>query len=183
MFGIPYMGGKGSISKPIVDYILNANPKCKYVYDLFGGGGAISFEFLGRPQIKQVFYNELNTGVVELLKKIITDGVTPEFYKWVTKEEFYELKFGNSWFSGLVKTCWSFGNNQRDYLYSKENTPFKQQLHDLIVNCIGLDLVEDAYGVNIPTDLLLIPDVQERRFQIMRIIKKAVKGKRIDIQH
>jgi len=68
--GIPYMGSKRRIAGKIVDKILLDNPNAKYVYDLFGGGGAISFEFLQRPQIEKVFYNELNTGVVSLLKDI-----------------------------------------------------------------------------------------------------------------
>ena len=86
--GIPYMGSKRKLSKKIVDHILIHNPKCKYFYDLFGGGGAISFEALKRKQIKKVHYNELNTGVVELIKKIKKDGVTKDFYKWVSLDEF-----------------------------------------------------------------------------------------------
>ena len=49
------MGSKRALSKLIVNYILENNPKTKYIYDLFGGGGAISFEFLQRPQIKKLF--------------------------------------------------------------------------------------------------------------------------------
>ena len=70
MLGIPYMGSKRRLAQKIVDYILLHNPETKYVYDVFGGGGAISFEFLQRKQIKKVYYNELNTGVCELLRKI-----------------------------------------------------------------------------------------------------------------
>lgn len=64
------MGSKRQLASKIVDKILELQPNTKYVYDLFSGGGAISFEFLQRPQIEKVFYNELNTGVVELLKDI-----------------------------------------------------------------------------------------------------------------
>ena len=87
--GLPYMGSKRKIAKPIIDYILAHNPNAKYVYDLFGGGGAMSFEFLQRKQIKKVVYNELNTGVCELLRKIQVDGVTEDFYSYlnIDKEE------------------------------------------------------------------------------------------------
>ena len=95
--GIPYMGSKRKLSSRIVDYILSKNRDCKYVYDLFGGGGAISFEFLQRKQIKKVVYNELNTGVCELLKKIQKDGVTKDFYKWVSREEFNAHKNDDDW--------------------------------------------------------------------------------------
>ena len=46
--GLPYMGGKRRLSKEIVDHILTAHPHTKYVWDLFGGGGSVSFEFLQR---------------------------------------------------------------------------------------------------------------------------------------
>ena len=41
--GLPYMGSKRKIAPKIVDFILDQNPDCKYIYDLFGGGGAVSF--------------------------------------------------------------------------------------------------------------------------------------------
>jgi site-specific DNA-adenine methylase len=46
--GIPYMGSKRKIAKPLIDYMLNSNPNAKYFYDLFGGGGDMSFEALQR---------------------------------------------------------------------------------------------------------------------------------------
>lgn len=128
-YGIPYMGSKRGIAKGIVDYILCYNPHCKYVYDLFGGGGAITFEFLKRNQIKKVFYNELNTGVCELLKKIRDDGVTEEFYQFIDRETFNKHKDDNDWFGGFIKTCWSFGNNQTAYLYGKTVEEIKRQGH------------------------------------------------------
>ena len=48
--GIPYMGSKRKLASKIVDYMLDNNPDCKYVYDLFGGGGAISFEAIDQCQ-------------------------------------------------------------------------------------------------------------------------------------
>ena len=83
--GLPYQGSKRKNSKKIVDFILSDFPECEYVYDLFGGGGAISFEFLQRPQIKKVYYNEINTGIVELLKDIKDNGVSEKYYKWIDR--------------------------------------------------------------------------------------------------
>ena len=73
--GISYMGSKRKLSGEIVDHILTAHPNTKYVWDLFGGGVAISFEFLQRRQIERVVYNELNTGVVELLRKNLGNAI------------------------------------------------------------------------------------------------------------
>ena len=51
--GIGYMGSKRKLSGEIVDHILTAHPNTKYVWDLFGGGGAISFDKLIGEKITQ----------------------------------------------------------------------------------------------------------------------------------
>ena len=53
--GLPYMGGKRKIAGKIVDEILRRHPDCEYFYDLFGGGGAISFEAMQRSSISKCF--------------------------------------------------------------------------------------------------------------------------------
>jgi site-specific DNA-adenine methylase len=131
MLGLPYMGSKRKIAKNIVNYIVDHNPNLKYIYDLFGGGGAISFEFLKRGY--NVTYNELNTGVTELLKKIQKDGVTEDFYIWISREDFFKYKDNSDWFGGLIKTVWSFGNNQKDYLFNKEIEQYKKDYHSVVV--------------------------------------------------
>lgn len=174
--GLPYMGSKRKLSKKIVDYILAKNPNCHYVYDLFGGGGAVSFEFIQRKQIKQVFYNELNTGVVELLKKIRTDSVTKEFYKWVSREEFIEHKNDATWYGGLLQTCWSFGNNQKDYMFGKDIEENKRLLHEIIVNrCdVSRKQFEAVTGLYIDDYYLQQGDIQKRRFEVMSLVKSSI---------
>jgi len=103
--GIPYMGSKRKLAHKIINKILLDNPNTKYFYDLFGGGGSISFEALQRNDIQNVYYNEFNKGIVELLKKIKEEGVTKEFYKWVSKEEFLKYKDTDDWYGGLLKSC------------------------------------------------------------------------------
>ena len=132
--GLPYMGSKRKIASKIMDYICANNPNAKYFYDLFGGGGAMSFEALKRHQFKRVVYNELNTGVVELLKKIQRDGVTKDFYQWVSREKYYAHKNDNDWFAGLVKTCWSFGNDQKTYLFGKNIECIKREAHEYLMD-------------------------------------------------
>ncbi|MEI6297123.1 MAG: DNA adenine methylase [bacterium] len=180
--GIPYLGSKRCIAKQLVDFILKENPNCKYVYDLFGGGGAMSFEFLQRPQIQKVVYNDLNTGVVNLLKHINEKGITQEFYNWIDRETFHKLKVGDDWKSGLVKTCWSFGNNQRDYLFSPENEKLKKPLHFAIVEKDPKYFEEftRTTGLEIPSVLLDHDTINERRLKVMGFVKKN-RG-RIDFQ-
>ena len=126
---IPYMGSKRKLAPAIIDHIIEHNPNAKYFFDLFGGGGAVSIEALKRKQFKRVVYNELNTAICELLKKIQKDGVTDEFFQWIDRKTFFKLKDGNDWRAGLVQTCWSFGNSQKSYLYGKNIEEIKQQAH------------------------------------------------------
>jgi site-specific DNA-adenine methylase len=179
--GIPYMGSKRKLSKHIIDYILIHNPNVKYIYDLFGGGGAISFEALQRKQIKQVFYNELNTGVVELLKHIKNNGITPKMYRWVSRDEFNECKTNNDWCGGFLKTCWSFGNNQKNYLFGKEIEETKRLGHEVVVNNCNDSLLKliEITGVEIPCNIHYLKDIHEKRKYLTRIFKHE---KRFELQ-
>lgn len=182
--GIPYMGSKKKLAKSIIDVILEQNPECKYFYDLFGGGGAISFEALQRPQIEKVYYNEMDTGIVELLKKILNEGVTEEFYQWIDRETFNQCKRGHDWFAGLVKTIWSFGNKTHDYLYGKDIEQYKKLLHDIVVNKseYAVNILYEKYGVEL--DYKYIDNnynIDERRLYTLQCIKiKNNKHERIE---
>ena len=174
--GLPYMGSKRKIAKPIVDYILAHNPNAKYVFDLFGGGGAMSFEFLQRKQIKKVVYNELNAGICELLRKIRADGVTDDFYRWVSRSEFEAHKNDGTWYGGLLATCWSFGNNQKDYMFGAKIEEVKRLLHEIIVNkCdISRRAFAEQMGVYIDDYYLQHTNIQKRRFAVMGVVKAQI---------
>lgn len=174
--GVPYMGSKRKIAKPLIDYMLNSNPNAKYFYDLFGGGGAMSFEALQRKRFKKVFYNEFNEAIVNLLIKIKTDGVTSEFYEWIDRETFNKYKDGNCWKSGLVKTCWSFGNNQISYLFGSNIEENKRLLHEIIVNRCNISRLEfeKLTGLFIDDYYLSKDDVQDRRLEVLKVIKSSL---------
>jgi len=180
--GIPYMGSKRKLASPILDHIIESNPKVRYLYDLFGGGGAISFEALQQPQLKEVHYNELNESIVNLLLKIRDDGVTDEFYKWISREEFNELKTGTCWKSGLIKTCWSFGNNQKDYLYGKATEEDKRLMHEIVVNKCekSLNTFNDKFGLDFKNDG---DSMTDRRLQLQSYIKTELKTRVGELQH
>ena len=171
--GIPYMGSKRKLASKIVDFILSVNKGVEYVYDVFGGGGAITFELLKRRAIKRVYYNDLNTGVCELIKKIQKDGVTKEFYNWIGKQEFDKLKDGNDWKAGLVKTCWSFGNNQKAYMYGQRVEPVKKQFHDYVFYKKDLVGYENISSENIQERASYI------KRQARRTFEKAMENKKV----
>ena len=184
--GLPYMGSKRKLSKKIVDYILFNHPNTKYIYDLFGGGGAISMEFLQRKQIKKVIYNELNTQIVELLKDIRDNGVTPKYFEWISRETFKEHKDDQDWYGGMIASCWSFGNNkEKGYMFSKENEDLKRPLHKYIVNNCQESIKEffeltkiDISNVDLSTE----KSIKNKRFKLMQYIKSQTKV-RMDLQH
>lgn len=176
---IPYMGSKATIAEKLMTEMCLANPQADTFIDLFGGGGAMSEVALKRPQFTRVVYNELNTGIANLMRKIQQDGITPEFYQWVSREEFHDMKGGDCWRSGLIKTCWSFGNNQRCYMYGADVEAYKKAYHDLVVD--GTDTrdfmqryaeryvlekhgLEQPCVINMPTEV----DVQKRRLQVRK---------------
>jgi adenine-specific DNA methylase len=173
--GIPYMGSKRKIAKPILDFIIRNNPNCKYIYDLFGGGGAISFMAVQYPQIKKVFYNELNTGITELLKKVLSDGVTPEMYKWIDREEYFAHRFDPTWYGGLLSTIWSFGNNsERAYLFGIHIENTKKLMHKIVVNKCNESLIKLEEELNIKI-VLEKEGIHNRRLELSSIIKGKIK--------
>jgi len=170
-YGIPYMGSKRKLAGKIVDFIESRHSVGK-VYDLFGGGGAVSFEFLSRGW--DVTYNDLDTAVVELLRKIQKDGVDSSFYRWISREDFHRLKGGSDWYAGVVRTCWSFGNNaENGYLFSVRNEEMKELLHRAIVDLdMGArDVFHSRYGVFIPDSCFNFEGIHDRRIAVMRVVK------------
>ena len=124
------MGSKAKLAPTIIQYILMHNENITDLYDLFGGGAAISAEALKYKRLN-VHYNEIDPAICELIKKINSDGVTEEFYQWIDRETFHKHKNGTDWLAGLVKTCWSFGNNpQKGYLYGADIEAQKKEWHN-----------------------------------------------------
>ncbi len=184
--GMPYMGSKRRLAKPLVNFMLKENPRAKYFYDLFGGGGAMSFYAMQCHQIEKVFYNELNTGVVELLRDVVENGVTDKYYQWVDRETFMAHKNNNDWFGGLCKVVWSFGNDQKSYIFSKDIEDDKKLLHNVVVNECRNSLKE--FNLKFGTEIRMTDGqslfedetMTQRRLRIMRIIKKG--GERFDLE-
>lgn len=174
--GIPYMGGKRKLAKPILDYILTKNPNCKYFYDLFGGGGAISFESLKRKQLNEVHYNEYDTAIVELIKHIRDNGITDKMYEWVNREAFHELKNGKDWYSGFLKTCWSFGNNGIGYLFGEDIEKLKHLAHQMLVYFDDESRIElqGILGIEIPIEIHNIKGLHKRRKWFQRLCKGEI---------
>ena len=119
-WGMPYKGSKNAIAEKLI----NAMPDAEYFVDLFGGGGAMSHCAALSHKYKKVIYNELEP----LVYKGFTMAIHGEYSKekrWISREDFQKLKTIDPY----AALCFSFGNNMKNYAYSKEIEPWKRALH------------------------------------------------------
>lgn len=139
--GLPYQGSKKKISKKIVEIIKQNFGTDKPVYDIFGGGGAITAECLINGL--DVHYNDLDKTITDMFKKVILSD--REYLKTIiiSREEFFKIKNKQekSVDDNLKMLVNSFGNDRRTYLYSKEKSGIKYNLaieiiknHDTFTN-------------------------------------------------
>ena len=152
-YGIPYMGSKSNICKNICALF----PSADHFYDLFGGGFSISHFMLEHrsKDYKHFHFNEIRPGICELIKDAIAGKYSYDNFKprWISREEFFEKKELNPY----IKMCWSFGNNGKDYLFSKDIEQYKKSMHnalifndfdDLAKKTLGMDKFKDGYSIS-----------------------------------
>ena len=129
---IPYMWSKRWLAKDIIHYIRQQNPSAKYLYDIFGGGGSISFEAL-QQWFEKVYYVDLDEWMCNLLTQI-KQWIPEDWNKRVSREEFHKIKKNKDAYSVAMSICWSFGNNRNDYLYWEDREEYKKATHYAVVN-------------------------------------------------
>ena len=133
--GLPYVGSKKKISKKIVQLIIQNFGKYKTVYDVFGGGGAITAECIINGL--DVRYNDLDKTVVGMLETVLkTDR---EFLKTliVSRKDFFKIlsKDEKTTEDNLKLLINSFGNDSKSYIYNKEVSDIKYKTaYDVIHN-------------------------------------------------
>jgi len=140
-YGIPYMGSKDKIIKSLA---MNF-PKADHFYDLFGGGFSVTHYMLKNKShcYKHFHYNEIKSDIVELIKKAINGDYNYNKFKpeWISKDKFFKRLD-----DPYIKICWSFGNNQKAYMFSQQIEPYKKSMHMAIVfNEFDL-LAKDVFG-------------------------------------
>lgn len=126
--GLPYQGSKKKISKKIVEIIKQNFGTNKPVYDIFGGGGAITAECLLNGL--EVHYNDLDRTITDMFQRVL--ATDREFLKTliVSRDEFFKIrdKENKTVDDELKLLVNSFGNNRKTYLYSKEISDVKYNL-------------------------------------------------------
>ena len=132
--GLPYQGSKKKISKKIVEIIKQNFGTDKPIYDIFGGGGAITAECLLNGL--EVHYNDLDETATSMFQKVVSED--REYLKTliVSRNEFFEIlnKDKKTLDDNLKLSVNSFGDNRINYLYNKKISDFKYNLAMEIIN-------------------------------------------------
>ena len=125
-YGLPYMGSKSRIC----DWLMAHLPPADTFIDLFAGGCAVTHAALLSCRYKLVIANDIQGEYPKLFLRLATEGLKPEEWHPVSREEYELRKFSDP----LIRLVWSFGNNdKKGYLYSKEIEPIKTLAHRLVI--------------------------------------------------
>lgn len=140
--GLPYQGSKKQISKKIVEIIKQNFGTDKTIYDIFGGGGAITAECLINGL--EVHYNDLDETVTSMFQKVVREDRDYLKSLIVSREEFFRIldKENKTIDDELKLLVNSFGNDRKTYLYSEEFSDLK---HNLVTEIIKKHDTFDGY--------------------------------------
>lgn len=131
--GLPYQGSKKKISKKIVEIIKQNFGTDKPIYDIFGGGGAITAECILNGL--EVYYNDLDKDITNAFERVISQD--REWIKTliISREEFLEIKAKeNKTTDDFLKLLVnSFGNQKKYYMYPKGISDLKYNLAKEII--------------------------------------------------
>ena len=177
--GLPYRGSKRKYADFLICKMLEIKPHATYFYDIFGGGGAMSFAALQKGMT--VVYNEKQSGVVEFLKFIFectrnpksNFGILPEeYYNFITREEFFRLKTESGTYAEFARICYSFGNDQRSYMFNQELETIKHLAHDIVVFRDRAALISLNKRLNATISISDFPTIFERRLAFCKEIRE-----------
>ncbi len=140
--GLTYVGSKKKVSKKIVEIIKQNFGADKTVYDVFGGGGAITAELMINGI--DVVYNDLDKIITDVFNRGLSQD--REWIKTliVSRDEFLTIrsKENKTVDDELKLLVNSFGNNRKNYLYAKDISDIK---YNLAVDIIKKDNVFSGY--------------------------------------
>ena len=155
-YGLPYKGSKNKLAERIVRLL----PKRTHLIDLFCGGCAVSHAALLIKKYEHIHINDVNW----MCPTLFTDALAGKYNndtRWISREDFFRLKDSDPY----VAVVWSFGNNMRNYLYSKEIEPLKKAIH------YAMFFGDYSLGKELGHDLSFIDpihDIQKRYIAVKR---------------
>lgn len=168
-YGVSYKGSKSKIVDKLAEVIPYRG--IDNFYDLFAGGCAVTHKMYLEGRYKHYYANDIDGQALRLF----CDGLKGKYAnetRWISREDFFNLKDRDPY----VSCCWSFGNNQRDYLYSRAIEPYKKACHYAIV-FNDFSLLRQLYpSVSEACEITLkgITDIHERRIKFRNIVKSRL---------
>lgn len=184
-YGIPYMGSKEKILN-IIDDVFQREYNKEYFIDMFCGGFAVSSYALQNYKFK-VLANDLNKYVIDLYREIL-ERKGKQFNKvkfdWVSRKTFEQVRDNpekfDKWYVGYVLTIWSFGNNQKVYLFGLDKEERKKALHQALVfndwSLIEKDNEIKSFTVTEDIKKIDYKKNKNKRLYFMYEYKKHIKG-------
>lgn len=145
-YGLPYKGSKNKLAERIVRLL----PKRIHLVDLFCGGCAVSHAALLMGKYEHIHINDINWMCPTLFIDALNGKYNDES-RWISREDFFRLKDTDPY----VAVVWSFGNNLRDYLYSREIEPLKKAIH------YAMFFSDYSLGKELGHDLSFIDPIQD----------------------
>ena len=126
--GLPYQGSKKKVAKKIVEIIKQNFGIDNTIYDVFGGGGAITAECMINGL--DVRYNDHCEFITSAFQKIISSDRDRLKTLIISREEFFKIraKQEKTLDDELKLLVNSFGNNRRTYLYGESFSDAKYNL-------------------------------------------------------
>lgn len=155
------------VSKKIVEIIKQNFGSDIPVYDVFGGGGAITAELLLNDM--RVHYNDLDSNVTNMFVRVISQD-----RKWlkaliVSRDEFLTIrdKKEKTVDDNLKLLVNSFANNSKRYLYNKEQSNEKYNLaieiikkHDVFSGYRQTEIYRNAKQPGRPKQILRLAQLE-----------------------
>ena len=168
-YGLPYQGSKDKL----VDKLNAIIPTAENFYDLFGGGFSVS-HYMTLHRKCNVHYNEIESSTVQLVLDAIAGKYSYDNFKpeWISREMFDARKATCAY----TRIVWSFGNNQKGYIFGKDIEQDKRALHMAVVFDEWSERAVKILGVSKLPDI----SIRGRRLACRTIVR--TRGDRLDLQ-
>lgn len=165
------MGSKSTIAEWVISHL----PKADTLVDAFAGGCALTHAAMLSRKFNRIIANDITDA-----PKLFIDacnGLYRDEKRWVSRECFEATKDSDP----FVRLIWSFGNNQKNYIYAKDIEERKHSIHNAVndrktaqLSAIGLIDREDAEPLE--KRLESVDDTMQRYQLVKRTIIKHSKN-------
>ena len=145
--GFQYYGSKNKVTPWLFSEFYKYQPNAVYFFDLFGGGGSVSFA--GVASGLKVTYNELKSDMPRIWQYVLDCIAKPksdigifdkDLYRFCDREQFFSIrdKFNNkedlSPQDLIRRYIYSFNCAGGQYLCSEWKAKFKNALHNMVIS-------------------------------------------------